>query len=117
MSATTCWRPGGESVARRAAGTSAVAADALLNGSCRAFVGLGPPGHHVGWSHGVGWCIYNNAALAPARASTRGALPSAPRDPFIARWELDLGDDLSLDQHEAIDAAAHVPDQYRSCGD
>jgi acetoin utilization deacetylase AcuC-like enzyme len=57
--------PGSERVARLAAGGLLVAADALMAGEVgNAFAVVRPPGHHATPERGMGFCIYNNVAVA-----------------------------------------------------
>jgi len=55
--------------ALRAAGAAAGAAERLLAGEDRyAFCGLRPPGHHAESARSMGFCLFNNAAIAAAHA-------------------------------------------------
>jgi acetoin utilization deacetylase AcuC-like enzyme len=59
--------------ASRAAGAAQHAARVLCAGETpRAFVAVRPPGHHAMPEHGMGFCLYNNAAVAAAEARRRG---------------------------------------------
>jgi len=52
-------------VARLAVGGALKAVDMVMNEECRnAFVFLRPPGHHAGPYYAMGFCIFNNVALA-----------------------------------------------------
>jgi acetoin utilization deacetylase AcuC-like enzyme len=55
--------------ALRAAGAAAEAGERLLAGEDRfAFCALRPPGHHAERNRGMGFCLFNNAAVAAANA-------------------------------------------------
>ncbi len=55
-------------VARRAAGGAVVAMETAMHESGSAFAILRPPGHHAEARRGMGFCVFNNAAIA-ARAA------------------------------------------------
>lgn len=54
-------------VARRAAGGALAAVEATASASRGAFALVRPPGHHAESARGMGFCVFNNAAIA-ARA-------------------------------------------------
>ena len=61
--------PGSVAAARYAAGACVGAARAVLSGSSRtAFCAMRPPGHHAERDRGMGFCIFNNVAVAAADA-------------------------------------------------
>lgn len=61
-----------ESVARLAAGAAIRAVDAVLTREVdRVFCVVRPPGHHAESNRGMGFCIYNNAAVAARYARSR----------------------------------------------
>lgn len=67
---TVC--PASEAVARLAAGAGIRAVDAVLTKDAdRVFCAVRPPGHHAESDRGMGFCIYNNAAVAARHAQSR----------------------------------------------
>ncbi len=61
--------PGSGAAARRAAGALCAAIDAVWAGEARnAFCAVRPPGHHAEPARAMGFCLFNNIALAAARA-------------------------------------------------
>jgi acetoin utilization deacetylase AcuC-like enzyme len=60
--------------ARLAAGAATQATEAVLGGEANsAFCAVRPPGHHAESAIGMGFCIFNNIALAAERALSLGA--------------------------------------------
>jgi acetoin utilization deacetylase AcuC-like enzyme len=65
----TLMSPGSVEAAWRAAGANVAAVDAVLNGDClRAFCAVRPPGHHATRDQAMGFCLFNNVAVAAAHA-------------------------------------------------
>ena len=58
---------GSLTVARRAAGGAIVAAQTAMEQNAATFAIVRPPGHHAESTRGMGFCVFNNAAIA-ARA-------------------------------------------------
>lgn len=52
------------SVARRAAGGAIVAAQTAMEQNTATFAVVRPPGHHAESARGMGFCVFNNAAIA-----------------------------------------------------
>jgi acetoin utilization deacetylase AcuC-like enzyme len=65
----TLMSAGSVEAAGRAAGANVAAVDAVLNGDClRAFCAVRPPGHHATRDQAMGFCLFNNVAVAAAHA-------------------------------------------------
>ena len=57
--------PGSGNAALRSVGGACVAVDAVMAGhEHNAFVGVRPPGHHAEYERAMGFCLFNNAAVA-----------------------------------------------------
>ena len=77
-----------EAVARLAAGGVMAAVDAVLAGTVRrAFAPVRPPGHHAEPSRGMGFCLYNNVAVAARHAQARHGLARV----LIVDWDVHHG--------------------------
>lgn len=67
--------PGSAEAALRAAGAATAAVDAVIGGHCeRAFCAVRPPGHHATTDQAMGFCLFNNIAVAAAHALTAHGL-------------------------------------------
>lgn len=71
-----------------AASVGCAALDELVAGRLeRAFCAIRPPGHHANSVRALGYCIFNNAAIAARYAQERGNLERV----LIVDWDLDPG--------------------------
>ncbi len=78
---------GSAGIARLAAGAVVGAVDAVLDGICdRAFAAVRPPGHHAGGRRSMGFCLFNNVALAAEHARRRGLARVA-----VVDWDVHHG--------------------------
>jgi acetoin utilization deacetylase AcuC-like enzyme len=75
LDADTAMNAGSADAARRAAGGAVAAVDAVMEGWARAaFAAVRPPGHHAEPSQAMGFCLFNNAAVAAQHARARWGL-------------------------------------------
>ncbi|MCL7744147.1 histone deacetylase [Guyparkeria hydrothermalis] len=82
---TTAVSPDSVAAARLAAGAGISAVEAVAEGDDRhAFCIVRPPGHHASTDHPMGFCLYNNIAVAAAHA--RAALGHAR----VMIWDWDM---------------------------
>jgi acetoin utilization deacetylase AcuC-like enzyme len=71
----TVFGPGSLEAALHAAGGACAAVDAVMEGWARAaFVATRPPGHHAEADRAMGFCLFNNAAVAACHARARWGL-------------------------------------------
>lgn len=75
-------------VSKRAAGAAVTAVDAVMSGDCdNAFALVRPPGHHATPSQAMGFCLFNNAAIAARHAQERYGAESV----LIIDWDVHHG--------------------------
>lgn len=74
LDADTYTSPDSYEVARLAAGAAVTAVDHVLDGGrgTRALAMVRPPGHHAERNRAMGFCLFNNIAVAAAHARARG---------------------------------------------
>ncbi len=69
LDADTVLSPASAQAALRAAGAGVAAVDAVMQGpTTRAFCAVRPPGHHATGDTAMGFCLFNNIAVAAAHA-------------------------------------------------
>ncbi|MHC8509768.1 MAG: histone deacetylase family protein [Rhodospirillales bacterium] len=64
----TLMSPKSGEAALRAAGGAVAAVDAVMNGADNAFAAVRPPGHHAERDRAMGFCLFNNVAVAAEHA-------------------------------------------------
>ncbi len=75
LDADTAMSPGSYEAALRAAGGAVLAVDEVVAGRvANAFVATRPPGHHAETARPMGFCLFNNAAIAARHAQDRHGL-------------------------------------------
>jgi acetoin utilization deacetylase AcuC-like enzyme len=72
LDSDTFTSPDSEAVARLAAGAAVQAAEHAIATAEPAFALVRPPGHHAEHDRAMGFCLYNNAAIAAAAARAHG---------------------------------------------
>src|ERR1700751_5135429 len=78
LDADTSMSPGSFEAALRAAGGAVHAVDEVIAGRAKnAFVATRPPGHHTETARPMGFCLFNNAAIAARYAQKRHGLERA----------------------------------------
>jgi acetoin utilization deacetylase AcuC-like enzyme len=78
LDADTSMSPGSFEAALRAAGGAVFAVDEVMAGKARnAFVATRPPGHHTETARPMGFCLFNNAAIAARHAQKRHGIERA----------------------------------------
>jgi len=78
IDADTSMSPGSFEAALRAAGGGAYAVDEVMAGRVsNAFVATRPPGHHTETARPMGFCLFNNAAIAARYAQKRYGIDRA----------------------------------------
>ena len=83
-----------------AAGGAAAMVDALLGGEARTgFAALRPPGHHAQATRAMGFCFFNNVAIAARRATTAHGV----RRVLIFDWDVHHGNGTNDTFHAADD--------------
>ncbi len=76
------------SVALNAAGGVLNAVDAVMSGKAKnAFCAVRPPGHHASQNKGMGFCVFNNIAIAARYAQKKHGLERI----LIADWDVHHG--------------------------
>jgi acetoin utilization deacetylase AcuC-like enzyme len=103
--------------ALRAAGGAAEAAERLLAGEDRfAFCALRPPGHHAERSRSMGFCLFNNVAVAVGHALAECGVERA----LILDWDVHHGNgtqDIFEASERVVYASIHQSPLYPGTGD
>jgi acetoin utilization deacetylase AcuC-like enzyme len=88
LDADTVVSPASYRVALAAAGACVAAVDAVLGGAnCTALCLVRPPGHHATPTHSMGFCLFNNVALAARHARTKHGVNRV----LIVDWDVHHG--------------------------
>ena len=116
LDADTVICPRSYEVARLAAGASIQAVNLVLDGEeRRVFVFPRPPGHHAERARGMGFCLFNNVAIAARHAIDRRGLFRVA----IIDWDVHHGNgtqDAFLDTDQVLYASVHQWPLYPGTG-
>ncbi|MEK6239569.1 MAG: histone deacetylase, partial [Planctomycetales bacterium] len=89
--------PDSPAVARLAAGGAILAVDQVVSGNVRnAFCAARPPGHHATPDKGMGFCLFNNVAIAARRAQRKHGVGKV----LISDWDVHHGNGTQDVFHE-----------------
>ena len=103
--------------ARSAAGCTLNAVDAVLTGAVQnAFCVVRPPGHHASAGRGMGFCIYNNIAIAARYAQQKHGLDRVA----IVDWDVHHGNgtqDIFYNDGSVFFFSTHQSPWYPGTGD
>ncbi len=103
-------------VASQAAGGVLNAVDAVVAGGVRnAFCAVRPPGHHATRGRGMGFCVFNNVALAARYAQRRHGLERV----MIVDWDVHHGNgtqDIFYDDPSVLFCSTHQWPLYPGTG-
>ena len=103
-------------VALEAVGAVTAAVDSVVDGKRKnAFCALRPPGHHARPDQGMGFCIFNNAAVGARHALRRRGLERV----LIADWDVHHGNgtqDIFYEDPAALFFSTHQSPWYPGTG-
>ncbi|MGH2589165.1 MAG: histone deacetylase family protein [Actinomycetota bacterium] len=102
--------------ALHAAGGSVRAVDLMLgDGERIAFCGLRPPGHHAETARAMGFCLFNNVAVAAAHAIEEHGVERV----LVLDWDVHHGngtDEIFSDSERVVYASIHQDPLYPGTG-
>jgi acetoin utilization deacetylase AcuC-like enzyme len=114
IDADTYAAAGSWDTARRAAGAVLDAVDALRSNECDvAFAASRPPGHHAEAAQSMGFCLFNNVAVAAAALVDRGERVA------IVDWDVHHGNgtqDIFYDDPNVLYVSTHQSPLYPGTG-
>jgi acetoin utilization deacetylase AcuC-like enzyme len=116
IDADTVVSPGSWDAALHAAGGAAAMVDALLSGETRLGASVHrPPGHHAERQRSMGFCLFNNIAVAARRARDEHGVDRV----LILDWDVHHGNgtqDVFYDTDEVLFASIHQWPLYPGTG-
>ena len=102
--------------ALRAAGAAVAAVEAVLDGEARnAFCAVRPPGHHATADRAMGFCLFNNVAIAARHARTRSGVERVAVVDFDVHHGNGTQDDFAPDP-TLFYASSHQSPAYPGTG-
>jgi len=126
----TLMSPGSAEAALRAAGATVAAVDAVMSGiGGQAFCAVRPPGHHATHDRAMGFCLFNNLAVAAAHAiaehglkriaiadfdvhhgnGTQDIFANEPRVLFISSHQMPLYPDTGYEHERGVGNIVNAP--------
>jgi len=112
----TALGPHSDEVAKIAAGCALSAVDAVVSGAVtNAFCAIRPPGHHASSERGMGFCIYNNIAIASRYAQHKYGI----RRVLIVDWDVHHGNgtqDVFYEDGSVLFFSTHQSPWYPGTG-
>jgi acetoin utilization deacetylase AcuC-like enzyme len=114
--ADTVASPGSYDAALHAAGGACALVDALIGGEApTGFSGLRPPGHHAEPTRAMGFCLFNNVAVAAQHAVDHHGLERV----FVLDWDVHHGNgtnDIFYGRRDLLFASIHQWPLYPGTG-
>jgi acetoin utilization deacetylase AcuC-like enzyme len=107
--------PGSYEAAVRAAGAGTAAVDAVMEGARSAFALVRPPGHHALRASAMGFCLFNNVAVAAQHAVKKYGLERV----MIVDWDVHHGNgtqDYFYDRDDVLFFSSHRYPFYPGTG-